>query len=234
MATDLEITDLETAPPPPFEEGDSVWTVGTGGAVVLHGISWKIYRRLRKMRANYHIRMTYDRGEMEIMSPSPLHEKIVRLLGDLISVWRIEVRIPIASCGKMTISRAALKRGFEPDHCYYVQHEPQMWDKTKINFKVDPPPDLAIEVEVTRKLGKKAEIYAAFRVPELWCWRENSLKVFELSPEGTYVPRATSVCFPTFPIAKVQEVVRQLGTVHETDLILSFRDWVRQNAQPAS
>jgi Uma2 family endonuclease len=133
----------------------------------------------------------------------------------------------------MTISRAALKRGFEPDHCYYVQHEPQMWDKTKINFKVDPPPDLAIEVEVTRKLGKKAEIYAAFRVPELWCWSENSLKVLELSPEGKYAARATSVCFPTFPIAKVAEVVRQLGTVHETDLILSFRDWVRQNAQPA-
>ena len=120
--------------------------------------------------------MTYDRGQLEIMSPLPLHEKIVRLLGDLISIWRIELRIPIASCGELTISRAALKRGFEPDHCYYVQHEPQMWDKTKINFKVDPPPDLAIEVGVTRKLGKKVEIYAAFGVPELWRWSENSLR----------------------------------------------------------
>ncbi len=227
-------TDLETAPAPPAEDGDSLWAAGPGGAVVLHGISWKMYRRLRKMRANYNIRMTYDQGELEIMSPSPLHERIARLLGNLIAVWQLELKIPIASCGEMTISRSALKRGFEPDHCYYVQHEPQMWDKMKINFKVDPPPDLAIEVEVTRKLGKKAEIYAAFRVPELWCWSENSLKFFELSPDGKYVARATSVCFPTFPIAKAEEAVRQLGTVHETDLVLSFRDWVRRNAQPAT
>ncbi len=227
-------TDLETVPAPLAEEGDSVWAAGPVAAVVLHDISWKMYRRLRKMRANYRIRMTYDRGELEIMSPSPLHEKIGRLLANLIAVWQLELKIPIASCGEMTISRSALKRGFEPDHCYYVQHEPQMWDKMKINFKFDPPPDLAIEVEVTRKLGKKAEIYAAFRVPELWCWREDSLKVFELSPEGKYAPRATSVCLPTFPIAKAEEVVRQLGRGHETDLILSFRDWVRENAQPAS
>jgi tetratricopeptide (TPR) repeat protein len=64
-------------------------------------------------------------------------------MGTLIAVWQLELEIPIASCGEMTISRAALKRGFEPDHCYYVQHEPQMWDKTKINFKAVLPGRLA-------------------------------------------------------------------------------------------
>jgi Uma2 family endonuclease len=131
----------------------------------------------------------------------------------------------------MTIRRSLLGRGFEPDNCYYVQHEPQMWDKKRINFKLDPPPDLAIEVEVTRKLLNKTEIYAAFRVPELWCWTGNALKVLELSSGGQYVARETSLCFPTFPIAKAQEIVRQLGTTHETDLVLSFRDLVRSNAQ---
>ena len=222
-------TDLETAAAPLAEEGDSDWVASAGGSVVLHGISWKMYRRLRKMRANYNIRMTYDRGELEIMSPSALHEGIATLLGSLIDVWTLELKIPLRSCRTMTIRRAALKRGFEPDNCYYVQHEPQMWDKKKINFKVDPPPDLAIEVELTRKLEKKTEIYAAFRVPELWCWSGNTLKVLELSPEGEYVARETSLCFPTFPIAKAQEIVRQLGAAHETELVLSFRDWVRDN-----
>ena len=184
---------------------------------VLHGVSWKLYRKLRKMPENYNIRMTYDRGELEIMSPSPLHEGIATLLGNLITVWTLELEIPIRSCRTMTIRRAALNRGFEPDNCYYVQHEPQMWDKKKLNFKIDPPPDLAIEVEVTRKLWQEAEIYAAFRVPELWCWSGNSLKVFELSQDGEYVARETSICFPDFPIAKVEEIVRQLGTMHETD-----------------
>jgi len=114
-----------------------------------------------------------------------------------------------------------------------VQHEPQMWNKKKINFKTDPPPDLAIEVEVTRKLLNKKAIYASFRVPELWCWSGNSLKVLELTKEGEYVARETSLCFPTFPITKVEELVRQLAAEHETTLVCSFQDWVRGNAQPA-
>ncbi len=225
-------TDLETASPAPAVESDSLLTVSSGDSVVLHGVSWKLYRRLRKMPENYNIRMTYDRGELEIMSPSPLHEGIATLLGDLINVWRLERHIPIRSCQAMTIRRSALERGFEPDKCYYVQHEPQMWDKKKINFKVDPPPDLAIEVEVSRKLLDKMKIYASFRVPELWCWSGDTLKIHELSQEGDYVARETSLCFPTFPIAKVEEIVRQLVEEHETTLVGSFQEWLRANAQP--
>jgi len=224
-------TDLETAATAPAEMDAPDMESGSGGSVVLHGVSWKLYRRLRKMRANYHIRMTYDRGELEIMWPSPLHEGIASLLGRLIGVWTLELRLPLRSCRMMTIRRAALKRGFEPDNCYYVQHEPQMWDKKKVNFKTDPPPDLAIEAEVSRKLGKKTEIYAAFRVPELWCWSGNTLKVFELAKQGEYVARETSICFPTFPIAKAEDIVRRLGAEHETTLICSFQDWVRANVQ---
>jgi len=224
MATDLEAE--ATAPP---EEDGLDFAVNTGGSAVLHEVSWKLYRKLRKMPENRHIRMTYDRGELEIMSPSRVHESIALLLGSLIDVWAIELDVAVAGCRTMTIRRADLKRGFEPDNCYYVQHEPQMRDEKKIDFKTDPPPDLAIEVEVSRKLLKKAGIYASFGVPELWFWSGSTLKVLELSPEGEYIPRETSICFPTFPIAKAEDIVRQLGTVHETDLILSFRDWVRDN-----
>ena len=83
MATDLE-TEVATAPPP---KTDADFTLHMGGSAVLHAISWKTYRRLRKMPENNNIRMTYDRGELEIMSPSSLHEGIARLLGELITVW---------------------------------------------------------------------------------------------------------------------------------------------------
>ncbi len=184
------------------------------------------------MPGNYNIRMTYDRGELEIMSPSMLHENIAALIGRLINVWTLELGIPVRSCRTMTIRRAALKRGFEPDNCYYVQHEPKIWNKSKINFKVDPPPDLAIEVDVSRKLSDKLGIYAAFRVPELWHWSGGKLAVLELSKDDQYVARETSVCFPGFPIGKAEELVRQLGKEHETALVSSFRDWVRQNMRP--
>ena len=226
-------TDLETAAEaPPVAENGSVLTVSSGDSVVLRGISWKMYRKLRKLSENRNIRMTYDQGDLEIMSPSRAHEVIAAFLGTLIDVWAIELDVAIVACRTMTIRRADLDRGFEPDNCYYVQHEPQMWEKKRINFKTDPPPDLAVEVEVSRKLLDKMGIYASFRVPELWCWSRNALKVFELSKEGQYVSRDTSICFPKLPVAKIEETVRQLEAVHRTTLARSFRDWVRANVQP--
>ncbi len=226
-------TDLENAAESPPQGDDTDLAVNSGGSAVLHEVSWKLYRKLRKMPENCNIRMTYDRGELEIMSPSPLHEWIATLLGNLITVWTTELNIPMRSCRTMTIRRAVLKRGFEPDNCYYVQHEPQVWDKKKLNFKTDPPPDLAIEVEVSRKLSNKTQIYAAFRVPELWCCDGNTLKILELREDGEYGARETSICFPAFPIAKAEEMVRQIGAEHETELIRSFRDWVRASVQPS-
>jgi Uma2 family endonuclease len=146
-------TVLETPAAASIDADEADFTLSMGDSVVLHGVSWKLYRKLRRMRANRNIRMTYDRGELEIMSPSPEHEGFACLLGDLIRIWTLELGIPIRSCGRMTVRRSVLERGFEPDNCYYIQHEPQMWNKRKINFKTDPPPDLAVEVEVTRHVA---------------------------------------------------------------------------------
>ena len=225
-------TDLQAVPSSSIDQIESLDSAISGDSVVLRDVSWKMYRRLRRMPANYNIRMTFDRGVLEIRAPSLLHESISALLGNLINVWTLELGIPIRSCRTMTIRRSALQRGFEPDNCYYVQHEPEMWNKTKINFKVDPPPDLAIEVEVSRKLSDKLDIYAAFRVPELWRWSGGKLSVHEFSQDGGYTARETSVCFPGFPVAKAEELVRQLGKEHETALVSSFRDWVREHARP--
>ena len=92
--TNSMATDLETAPAP-AEDSDSLSAAGPADSVVLHGISWKMYRTLRNMPENYNIRMTYDRGELEIMSPSRAHEEIAELLGTLIDVWAIELDVPI-------------------------------------------------------------------------------------------------------------------------------------------
>ncbi len=201
-------------------------------SVVLHAVSWDTYRALREMPENQNVRMTYDRGELEIMSPSRAHEAIAELLGMLIEIWSLEFDVGIAACGMITISRADLDRGFEPDKCYYVQHEPQMRDEEEIDFSVDPPPDLAIEVEIRHKLSNKMKIYAAFGVPELWHCRGRKLRVYELAADGRYVPRDTSICFPNLPIEKIEETVRQLGTARRTTLLRSFRDWVRDNVRP--
>ncbi len=225
-------TDLETAVAGPDEVHDTFLPADSDGSIVLHGISWKMYRKLRRMRENYKLRMTYDRGELEIMSPSRVHEVLAALLGTLIDVWALELDVPIAGCRTMTIRRADLDRGFEPDNCYYVQHERQVREENEIDFSVDPPPDLAIAVEISHKLSKKMNIYAAFGVPELWHCRGRKLRVYELAADGRYVPRDTSICFPKLPIARIEELLQQFGTVSRTTLVRSFRDWVRDNVQP--
>ncbi|MGD0897773.1 MAG: Uma2 family endonuclease [Thermoguttaceae bacterium] len=197
--------------------------------VVLHGIPWATYVALRDMPDNWNLRMTYDRGELQIMSPSPLHEGLAALLGTLIEIWAMEIDIPLRSCRTMTIRRSAIERGFEPDNCYYVQNEPRVWDKTELDFNVDPPPDLAMEVEVSRDSAGKMPIYASFGIPELWRFNGRRLQVYELAGDGGYVARDASVCLSGFPIARAQEILLQMGSVRQTTLVRSFRDWVRKN-----
>ena len=97
----------------------------------------------------------------------------------------------------MTCKREDIEKGFEPDNCFYVQNEPRMWQKMEIDLTIDPPPDLAIEIEMTRSAIKKiTSIYAAFGVPEVWRFDGNKLQAYELI-EGGYQPRESSLCFPS-------------------------------------
>jgi Uma2 family endonuclease len=197
---------------------------------ILRGIAWPVYQSLREAPGNYHVRMTYDRGDLEIMSPSGLHERYSYILGRLIDVWTEELSIDVGSCRTMTFKREDLDRGLEPDNCYYVEHEAQMRQKTELDLTIDPPPDLAVEVEVSTPAIRKMPLYAAFGVPEVWRFDGQTLQVFRLGPAGQYEPRAGSGCLPQFPIAEAAEVLGQVNTASETALVRSFRDRVRASA----
>ena len=178
--------------------------------------------------------MTYDEGVLEMMSPSALHEHWSDLIGRLIGVWTLELSIDIMSCGSMTVSRKDLQKGFEPDKCYYVEHEPQMrrslprTARAELDFKVDPPPDLAIEVDVSRSSVGKRKLYAAFGVPEVWRYDGQRLEVLTLGPEQGYLPSAKSLCFPGIPLDEMTRILGRMNTESETVLVRSFRDHVRR------
>jgi Uma2 family endonuclease len=193
---------------------------------VLYEVPWRTYIELRENPENYHLRMTYDRGALEIMSPSARHEGYARYIDLVIVVWTEELGIPCRGLRQMTCKREDLAKGLEPDDCYYVQNEAKVRSKVEIDFAVDPPPDLAVEVEVSRSSVKKAPIYAALGVGELWRYDGKSLRIFELVG-GQYQSREGSVCFPNFPVAKAEEVIRHIGDVDDTTFIRSFRRWVR-------
>ncbi len=195
---------------------------------VLYGVAWRTYVELRENPDDDHLHMTYDRGTLEIMAPSAAHGRYGHIIGNVIDAWSDELDIPIVCLRDMTCKREDIEKGFEPDNCFHVQNEPRMWQKLEIDLAVDPPPDLAIEIDISRRAAQKiTSIYAAFGVPEVWRFDGHRLQVHEFL-EGGYQPRESSLCFPELPMEKVEELARQIGQVRERTLIRGFREWVRE------
>jgi Uma2 family endonuclease len=199
--------------------------------VVLRGISWAAYLALRAAPENYHVRMTYDQGTLEMMSPSRRHEKFAVLIDCMIRVWSEELNIDLESCRTMTCRREDLERGLEPDNCYYVQHAAAMRAKEELDFSIDPPPELAVEIDITRRALDKLDLYAALGVPEVWRYDGRELRVYRLGPEGRYEPSSTSVALPGFPVGEVQRILTHSTAIGEIELTRSFRNWVRANVR---
>jgi Uma2 family endonuclease len=194
---------------------------------VLHGISWQTYLNLRESPENEHVHMTYDQGELEMMSPSRTHEQYASLIALLIHAWAEERNLDIQNCRTMTFKREDLQHGLEPDNCYYVANELLVRSKPELDLTFDPPPDLAIEIDLySGKFGKLA-LYAAFGVPEVWRFDGRKLTLYVLDAEGRYQPSSGSASFPGLPPAEIERVLAKLGTASETALVRSFRDWVR-------
>src|SRR5438128_480376 len=116
---------------------------------LLHDVPWPTYELFLREFGSRPIRLTYDRGDLEMMSPSGPHERSKYLIGRLIDVWTEELNIAVCGLGSTTWRKQYLKRGLEPDTCYYIQNEARVRGKA-IDLDVDPPPDLAVEIEVSR------------------------------------------------------------------------------------
>lgn len=190
--------------------------------VVLYGIPWETYRTLRDAEENSQVRMTYDQGALEFVSPSRMHEQISYLLGRMIDQWTLLKKVEIAAGRNTTFRREDLACGLEPDNCYWIRHEKMMRGKGEVNLSVDPPPDLVIEVDVTNPSVAKLPIYLALGVPEVWHWEEERLQVLVKSNRGSYQPRATSKELPGFPLHIAEELLQERHDKGETTLIAQY------------
>jgi Uma2 family endonuclease len=202
--------------------------VSNSDRVVLRDISWHTYQSLLKdFERQPAIRLTFDRGILEIRMPQTPHESYKKLFGRLVETLTEESDREIRSLGSMTCAREDLARGLEPDQCYYIQNERAVWDKEKIDLSIDPPPDLAIEIDITSSSLDRLQIYAALGVPEIWRYDGRSLLFYCL--EGTeYQLRERSSVFPSLTTADIDRFVQLKKTTPENALIRLFRGWVRE------
>ena len=103
-----------------------------------------------------------------------------------------------------------------------------MRGKRELDLAVDPPPDLAIEVDISRSSIDKLGIYADVGVPEVWFFDGEHLCVYCLK-DGTYSRQNSSGFFPFLDMEEVERFVLQIEELGETGWIKNFRAWVKQH-----
>lgn len=200
--------------------------------LVLYGEPWESYvRLLRIFDERRHLRITYDRGALEIMTLSPEHEKWKRFIGRLVVALTEELGLPLAEYGSMTIKRRKKLRGLEPDECFWIQHAAQMKDIKKYDIRNDPPPDLIVEVDISRSAVNRMGIYASLQVPEVWRFRKGCLEFHILGGDGKFAIEPTSRAFPEISSSDLDRFVMKCGQIENNSLIREFHEWVQSRAQ---
>jgi Uma2 family endonuclease len=220
----------------------TIQTTARNNCLLLTGVDWQTYTRLLRIFAERpSIRLTYDRGDLEIMSPLPEHEGAAYLLGRFVDALTEELGLPIKGGRSTTFRRRKKQRGLEPDNSYWIASEPKVRGKRRINLRVDPPPDLAIEIDVTRSSLNRMGIYAKLGVPEVWRLDDPQTLSFQvLGPDGDYSEKSHSLAFPSVTPADLLHFLSLAGQMDENAVVRQFRDWIRQQlssgggAAPAS
>ena len=195
---------------------------------VMEHIRWETYVELADQRRGSVPRMTYDEGVLELMSPRRQHESIGCLLGRLVETYS-EVRgIEIQSVASTTFKRSDLSKGFEADESYYIEHADQIRAKEELDLSIDPPPDLVIEIEITRSAIEKMKLFAAMGVPEIWRHDGTQLNFSRLRAGSgvsgdVYENISESVALTGFTVEIAEHVLAQRLETGENALIAAFR-----------
>ncbi|MBW4624178.1 MAG: Uma2 family endonuclease [Brasilonema octagenarum HA4186-MV1] len=201
--------------------------VPPGQRVLLKNVTWQEFETiLEELGEHRAARVAYENGMLEIMTPLPEHERNKENISDLVKVLLEELDIEFMSLGSTTFKNELMDKGIEPDNCFYIQNEPVVRGRDRLDLTVDPPPDLALEIDVTSRTH--SSIYEALAVPELWCFEKGKLQINVLQ-NGKYISSTFSPIFPNFPLQQViPEYLQQCKTVGRNKTMRAFRAWVQE------
>ncbi|MBF2004403.1 MAG: Uma2 family endonuclease [Chlorogloeopsis fritschii C42_A2020_084] len=173
-----------------------------GQKVTLQPVSWEgLEEILAELGEQRSYRIAYAKGILEIMAPLPEHERAKVLLADLVKILLKVQKRSWEPLGSTTLKRKDMTAGIEPDDCFYIQNYKAVIGKNRLDLTVDPPPELALETDVTSKT--ELDAYEVLGVPELWLCEGENLRINVLR-EGKYIESQTS---PTFSNVAVVEII---------------------------
>ena len=199
--------------------------------IILENISWDTYERiLEAHRDRSAPRFTYDRGRLEIMSPSPKREQIKDTTVLLVNIIAEGMVIDALGLGSTTFQREDLDRGFEPDGCFYIQSVERIKGKTELDLRTDPPPDLVIEIDIISPSIKKLPIFAELGVPEVWRYGGRRWHILALAG-AEYVEQKESRALPGVTVEAIERFLDESRRARQPEWLRNVREWARQLQQ---
>jgi Uma2 family endonuclease len=213
---------IETADYPEAATG-----LAPGQRVTFSNIAWADYERLlEQLGDDYHTRVDYSDGRLEIMSPSNKHEKIKGLINRLVTITCYELDIQWLRLGSVTLKSRPSGKGAEADDCFYFAAAATIIRQDSLDLACDPPPDIVVEIDLTSQSSRKIEIYVSFRIPEVWRYRKDGLEILRLAGEQ-YEPIAASQFLPLLTAERITQFVNKCELDGDLQAQRSLRAWLK-------
>ncbi len=209
----------------------AIATPNRADRVLLSCISWQQFENLlQDLGDRRSARVAYYDGTLEIMTPLPEHEYFKETISDAVKDIAETLELDYESYGSTTWRREAKQAGLEPDNCFYFQNEARVRGKLKFDLNQDPPPDLALEIDMTSKSLNRLPIYARLGVPEIWCYDDGTLKIYQLQ-SNQYAEAERSQIFPMLAIQELPQLISANREQGRLALRRSVRTWVQEQLE---
>jgi Uma2 family endonuclease len=196
--------------------------------VVLHHVAWDTYERLLADDAERRVpRMTYDQGVLELVTPSMPHEEDADTIADVVKTVATGLGIPIRSVASTTFRRKDLERGFEADASFYIQHEERIRGLREVDLSVDPPPDLVLEMEMSRSALDKLVLFASMGIPEVWRSDGERITIYVLD-QDRYRESSTSSVLPALTREVLTRFLAASRTMLSHEWFQAVSAWARE------
>lgn len=201
--------------------------------VVFDGVEWGGYNSVLKLRGSRSLpKVVYLDGRLTLMSPSYIHERLKKLLGSFIEIALEGLGIRFVAAGSTTFRRRRRKGGVEGDETYYLKNLDVLRGKTRIDLRVDAPPDLAVEVVVSHDADDAVEVYRRLGVPEVWVESQEGMIFLTLGEDGAYTPAAESRAVPGLTAPEVHSWITRDDFPDDFEWRRALRRWVDEELAP--
>ena len=212
---------------------DIIERLPAGALLRLPNVAWDEYEHLLTQMESFHPghRLSYDRGRLDIMSPKRGHEIFKAFIGRMVDALAVELNLDVEDTGATTLRSKRLGKGVEPDESYYIQNAAHAAGRPTFDSDVDPPPDVAIGIDMSNDSLDKLHIYAALGVPEIWRYNGQRTYFYKLVGEG-YEVIQNSIAFPTLTAEDLTQYLKQTKEEGQAAALRDFRKALRSRRSP--